>query len=103
MLNIYSDLLPISFHNSKEKYRTTLEHNGLDSRFVDKLFNADFINDKKLAYSKLVRTCFSLNLRSVGNSDFDSMVVLKGKNDAGKEITDKPSVSYTHLTLPTKA
>lgn len=99
MLNIYSDLLPISFHNSKEKYRTTLEHNGLDSRFVDKLFNADFINDKKLAYSKLVRTCFSLNLRSVGNSDFDSMVVLKGKNDAGKEITDKPYKYDNNLKL----
>lgn len=96
MLNLYSNFLPMKFHEMGEMAGDRLADARLDEKFIKNFFNADTIDTTKLPYGKVITAIFALNKRIV--EDFDDLVKfgLRLKKDGKTEEYLDGKFEYDH-------
>ena len=96
MLNLYSNFLPIKFHEMGEMVSNDLSNAKLDDKFIKNFFNATIIDTAKLPYGKVITAIFALNDRIV--KGFDSLITynLRWEQDGNKEDFLNGRFEYDH-------
>ncbi|MFT8556609.1 hypothetical protein [Liquorilactobacillus hordei] len=87
MLDVISEPLSYEFHESKDFYKNRLLQAKLDSKFINRLFNAKEIDTAEMPFTKVKKATIVLNEDS---SKFNSLVTYKLKDGKEELFSNKP-------------